>query len=188
MTFNKWEVALVLLLGAAIMFVSVDRDTPWWQHETVPVTSMPADPQPKVPLTITDEEARDLAFIVKIHRVFPNMQWKPEFRLDNGERKQIHLLTMIPQALVDYCGPTAAACTYVSIPEEIVKDINATLEPDKWVFSGSCVIFMPVRPVTHPRSWFYLLGHEYAHCVYGSWHPGIEDVDQGEGGDPEADK
>ena len=173
------HVLIVATMGALVWWYSSQPE--YWDFHPVPIQAPPHDTQPTRDLDemgLTTREAEDLAFITKLHRTFPNMQWQPNIDLDDGERQQVHVVTTQPQNVRAFCGPSAVACTLTDIRPEWVDEINAN-EPDPrfWVFAHSCVIFMPTRHPDYPRSWFYLLGHEFAHCRYDNFHPGHPDAD-----------
>ena len=118
----------------------------------------------------------DLEWIVALHQNYPNFKWEPAYSLDDHEGMRTHLYVVPHKQIVAACGKNTLACQVLVLSEESVADVNAEImrqgeSADKFLEVGSCVIFMPPRPEKYPMAWFYLLGHEFAHCRYGNFHP-----------------
>jgi len=115
----------------------------------------------------------DLRLIVRIHQGV-NKQWTPEMDLDDGEFVGYHLFTMHPKVIAALCGAKNLACAIVDASQDFADAWNADVVPlndgMQEIVAGECLVFMPERFTQAPRAWFYLLGHEVAHCTYGSFH------------------
>lgn len=118
----------------------------------------------------------DVEVVQRIHLSGPNWKWEPQWVKDDHEGQRVHLVVLTPSQIDQVCGESAIACTISEVTQPWVPIINADLilqgaSEEQFVEAGSCVIFMPVRDPEYPRTWFYLLGHEFAHCRYGQFHP-----------------
>jgi hypothetical protein len=118
----------------------------------------------------------DAEIIDRIHTIGPNWKWEPEWVEDRHQGQRTHLVVLSDEEMLAVCGENVAACTIAKVPAELVPWINADEiarghGEEYFVEAGSCVIFMPQRRAEFPRTWFYLLGHEFAHCRYGQYHP-----------------
>lgn len=129
---------------------------------------------------MADRELTDLEQIDRLHGLNFNDQWEPEKSLDDSESQHVRLQTMSPRALPTYCGSDALACTVPSVDKDFAETLNKLPgRPEDLIpFQiEDCVIVMPIRYTKYPRLWFYLLGHEFAHCKYGNFHPDSTNYD-----------
>ena len=173
---RAWLVA-VLVATFAWVGTMTAVETIFAEH---PVEIQKVDPLPDADLGYTSQEKADVDTIIRLQRVYPNMKWEPEYSKDNGEIIPTLFVTVPdPDVLAQICDGNAAACTYANIPTDLAlfwsKQAHQTILP------GSCVMFVPPRDAVKPRTWFFLVGHEFMHCRYGNFHPVPQPADgQGE--------
>jgi hypothetical protein len=133
-------------------------------------------------LPMTEAEKRDARFIIGTHyRTEPNGQWKPPFELDIGQFIGTHTVVLTPEGRTAWCGEGVAACTIVDAQQDFVDWWNANVadldEMVDTIVPGECIMILPERDKTLPAYWFFLVGHEFAHCVYGNYHPGTTEAE-----------
>ena len=130
-----------------------------------------ATPKIEEPLPV---RATDIEWINDLHEA--NSKWEPSYQNDEHEGQMTHLVTTDMETILRICGEGKLACTIPYASAEAVAWTNLQVEAnlgseEQKLTVGACVIFMPVRPPWYPKSWFYLLGHEFSHCRYGDFHP-----------------
>lgn len=138
-----------------------------------------------IPLTVfgnfhvlTPKEVSDALNIIGLSRAGNNNIFIPQYNRSNTDKPvPIYLYTFTQDN--SPCEDGKIACS-IQVTRNLARGLNKQNSNDPKLYKGDCIIFIPKRDSTYPRSWLYTLGHEFSHCVFGKFHRVIDRVPEPE--------